>query len=180
MSLIRSVPHPGAALIGKDDKADTSVAAVYGDLGTHTFTYTLQPHAGPADLAKLTAGARALNTPLAVIDPRAPATLSPNLNTTRAPLFTFGSPSIELAAIKPADDGNGWVLRLVNVEGRAVTAQLSNALPDVTWTECDLMERALTSAESQSKASAGPHHGIYLSPFEIRTLRIGKPQSILL
>jgi alpha-mannosidase len=180
MSLIRSVPHPGAPLIGKDDKADTSVAAVYGDLGTHTFTYALQPHAGPADLGKLTAGARALNTPLAVVDPCAPATLSSQSDTPLVPLFTFGSPSIELAAIKPADDGSGWVIRLINIDDRIVTAQLSTALPDATWTECDLMERELTSVSCQSKASGDTDHGVYLSPFEIRTLRLDKSRPILM
>ncbi|MEZ0215668.1 MAG: alpha-mannosidase, partial [Rariglobus sp.] len=103
MNLLRSVPHPGAPLIGKDNKADTSAAAVYGDLGAHTFTYTLQPHAGPADLSKLTAAARALNTPLTIVESRAPAHVSPKSDTTHTPLFTLGSPSIELAAIKPAD-----------------------------------------------------------------------------
>ncbi len=164
MNLLRSVPHPGSPLIGKDNKADTSAAAVYGDLGAHAFTYTLQPHAGPADLSKLTAAARALNTPLTIVESCASATASPKSDTPRAPLFTLGSPSIELAAIKPTDDGNGWALRLINVEDHAITAPLSAG----TWTECDLMEHALPTIASQSSTEAR----VAFAPFEIKTLRL--------
>jgi alpha-mannosidase len=165
MNLLRSVPHPGSPLIGKDNQADTSAAAVYGDLGAHTFTYALQPHAGPAKLARLTAAARALNTPLTIVESRAPATASPNPDTAHASRFSFDSPSIELAAIKPADDGQGWALRLINVEDRAVTAKLSGS----PWTECDLMERALPAGASQSASEVLAFH-----PFEIKTLRFAR------
>jgi alpha-mannosidase len=165
MNLLRSVPHPGSPLIGKDNKADTSAAAVYGDLGAHTFTYALQPHAGPANLAKLTAAARALNTPLTIVESRAPAAPLTNPDTSHAPSFSIDSDSIELAAIKPADDGQGWALRLINVEDRSITAPFSAG----TWTECDLMERALPDIASQSSTKAS----LAFQPFEIKSLRLG-------
>ncbi|MET0263040.1 MAG: glycoside hydrolase family 38 C-terminal domain-containing protein, partial [Rariglobus sp.] len=173
MNLIRSVPHPGAALIGKDDKADTSSAAIYGDLGTHIFTYTLQPHTGPADLAKLTAAARALNAPLAIVNANASITASRNLNTLPPPLFTVDSPAIELAALKPADDGNGWVLRLVNVDDREVTTKPSAHTSDITWTECDLLETPLSANLAPSLKSAGANGTLRFNPFEIKTVRSG-------
>jgi alpha-mannosidase len=167
MSLLRSVPHPGSPLIGKDNTNDTTTTSVYGDIGAHTFTYTLQPHVGPANLAKITAAARALNTPLTIVESRAAASSSPKLDTPDAPLFTLSSPSIELAAIKPADDGQGWALRLVNVEDRAVTAKLSGS----AWTECDLTERALNPVATST--SEWTDTRLTFASFEIKTLRLG-------
>lgn len=168
MNLIRSVPHPGAALIGKDDQADTSAAAVYGDLGAHTFTYTLRPHAGPADLAGITAAARALNTPLVIVASGAPASAAASAG---APEFSLGSPSLELVAVKPAEDGRGWVVRLVNITDRAVRTAGPADNPRGEWRECDLLERDLQSAE------AAP---LLFSPFEIRTFRSNQDQAVLL
>ena len=76
MTLIRSVPHPGAALIGKGDAAEGEGGKVYGDIGRHEFRYALRPHAGDADTATLTAEARAFNTPLRVVAGKAPAVAS--------------------------------------------------------------------------------------------------------
>jgi alpha-mannosidase len=151
MALLRSVPHPGAALIGKGD-ADAGESAggdgkVYGDLGRHVLRYALRPHAGDADAAVLTTEARAFNTPLRVVagSPRhAPV----------APIVA--APEIEVAAVKPAEDGRGWIWRLVNVTERSVEASM--VAPE-TWDECDLME-APTESGSPS-----------FGPFEIKTLR---------
>lgn len=167
MNLIRSVPHPGAALIGKDDKADTSVAAVYGDLGRHTFNYTLLPHAGAADLGKLTAAARALNTPLAVV--ASPASAREPARAT-AGTFTLGSSSIELAAILPSDDA-GWTLRLVNVEDHAVTTTLTGGAGKTRWQECNLVGQKI-SLQNPSASADMKDAEFTFTPFEIKTLRL--------
>jgi len=180
MNLLRSVPHPGAALIGKDDQPDRSAAAVYGDLGAHTFNYTLRPHAGPADLGAITAAARALNTPLTVMtSSRAVAGVSPAPET--APQFALGSAAIELAAIKPADDGRGWVLRLVNVADHVITTTLSAASADACWTECDLVERELaTGIVAPRGPEPAPAIPLRFSPHEIKTLRVADIPSVLM
>ena len=168
MNLIRSVPHPGAPLIGKDDKADGSAASVYGDIGRHVFNYSLQPHAGPGKAEALTAAARMLNTPLAIIRAGGPsADLGAPAKLFTDSAFQIGSAAIELAAIKPAEDGHGWVLRLVNTGEQPIITTFSAA----SWTECDLMERSLPA----SGAFTG--HGedasrLAFRPFEIKTLRI--------
>jgi len=151
MALIRSVPHPGAALIGKGD-ADAGESAggdgkVYGDLGRHVFQYALRPHAGDADAAVLTAEARAFNTPLRVVAGGASCAKAG---------VAFDSPAIEVAAVKPAEDGRGWVWRLVNVTERAVEAGAPAG-----WSECDLMENALAVQPGVLRFGA----------FEIKTLR---------
>ncbi|EIQ00266.1 alpha-mannosidase [Opitutaceae bacterium TAV1] len=217
MCLLRSVPHPGTALIGKDDvSADGGDGMDYTDLETHVFRYALRPHAGGCDAAALTAAARAFNTPLAVIGdlegaavsgplrrreaspgsgdsrlatakgeargassqrqvprPKAdslPCRRSGHAGGTSAPLVC-DSPAIELAAIKRAEDGRGWVLRLVNVTGDDVTTWL--AAPDDaaagSWEECDLSEKPLAAATSRSGAEG--RVPLAFARFEIKTLR---------
>ena len=164
MNLIRSVPHPGAALIGKDDQPDKSVAAVYGDLGRHVFNYSLRPHAGPGETGAFTAAARMLNTPLAIIAAQTSVNSAPDSHVLSAPAFILGSPAIELAAIKPAEDGHGWALRLVNVEEQTIVSTFAGS----SWTECNLMEEIAPASSNFVKA---PPQLTFL-PFEIKTLRI--------
>ena len=161
MSLIRSVPYPGAALVGRDDKAGPGAAAVYGDLGQHTFSYVLKPHSGRGTLADITAGARRLNTPLALVPAgAAPGKLLPEV------AFSLDSPCIEVAAIKPS--GSGWALRLVNVEGHEGAARLKTVGLSSPWVECDLLERPLARGES-SESLQGPGTHLVFHPFEIKT-----------
>ncbi len=166
MNLIRSVPHPGAALIGKNDKADMSAAAVYGDLGAHTFTYTLQPHTGPADLAKLTAAARSLNTPLFLAESRIKS-----VDTVNTPILKIDSSAIELAAIKHAEDGKGWIVRLINVQDQKISTKLEITGRESSFLECDLKEYdLLLSLRSSDRANTPPQ--ITFQPFEIKTIRL--------
>lgn len=167
MNLLRSVPHPGAALIGKDDQPDRSAAAVYGDLGTHTFSYALKPHEGPADLGDLTRAARIHNTPLTLV--RSQATQAPAARITS--MFAMESTSIELAAIKSAEDGDGWILRLVNVSDQPVSTTLTAATSAAAWTECDLLERPLPSTATHPSINANGAQ-IVFRPHEIKTLRL--------
>ncbi|MFH1499429.1 MAG: glycoside hydrolase family 38 C-terminal domain-containing protein [Verrucomicrobiota bacterium] len=159
MALIRSVPHPGNALIGKDDvSAADAGEKVYGDLGAHTFRYALRPHGADVDAAALTAGARAFNTPLTVFagtgTGRLPAT--PRIE----------GAQIEVAAVKPAEDGRGWVWRLVNTTGRQVDAAF---VADGVWSECDLVETVIAPLP----ADADGRHALRFGPFEIKTVRTG-------
>jgi alpha-mannosidase len=149
LALIRSVPHPGAALIGKGDADVGEGGKVYGDLGRHAFRYALRPHAGDADAARLTAEARAFNTPLRVV--RGAGSVAGVM---------LDSPAIEVAAVKPAEDGRGWVWRLVNVTDREVETTFATGAGEA-WSECDLMETALV-----------PRSGaLRFGRFEIKTLR---------
>jgi len=164
MALLRSVPHPGAALIGKADR-DDGVAAlagavsdgkVYGDLGRHVFRYAVRPHAGNADAVVLTKEARAFNTPLRVVSG---AGLGGAVNAGVA----LGSEAIEVVAVKPAEDGRGWVWRLVNVTDASVTTAWP-AGDGGGWTECDLRENALVDQPVGAELRFGA--------FEIKTLRV--------
>ncbi|MEZ0217806.1 MAG: alpha-mannosidase [Rariglobus sp.] len=158
LALLRSVPHPGSALIGKDDTANVKDGKVYGDIGRHEFRYALRPHTAAVDAAKLTAEARAFNTPLHVATGTAKA--SP-----RAMAMTIDSPAIEVAAVKPAEDGRGWIWRLVNVTDHAV--ETTFAPHHEKWSECDLIEGSTAPLSAQADGRIALRFG----RFEIKTLR---------
>jgi alpha-mannosidase len=176
MCLLRSVPHPGMALIGKDDvSADGGDGLDYSDLEMHVFRYALRPHAGGCDAAALTAAARAFNTPLAVIGEHGLEARATPESWAGCPCH--GSPAalvcdasaIELAAIKRSEDGCAWVLRLVNVTGEEVTTWLT--VPDGAgaWEVCDLREALLPDVAPL--AATGGRLSLTFAAFEIRTLR---------
>jgi alpha-mannosidase len=155
MALLRSVPHPGSALIGKDDVANVKDGKVYGDIGRHEFRYALRPHTAVVDAAQLTAEARAFNTPLRVVD----GVARDNRLQAGSCIPTMNA-SIEVAAVKPADDGCGWIWRLVNVSERVVETNFSGG-PGATWTECDMLENTVAPQADVLR----------FGPFEIKTLR---------
>lgn len=153
LALLRSVPHPGTALIGKDDTANVKDGKVYGDIGRHEFRYALRPHTTAVDAAKLTAEARAFNTPLRVTAGAARG----NREQARSYIPSLNA-AIEVAAVKPAEDGRGWIWRLVNVTERTVETTFTNAKA----VECDLMENTLP---------VQPSGTLRFGRFEIKTLR---------
>jgi len=162
LALIRSVPHPGAALIGKGDKDDASMAdgKVYTDLGRHEFRYALRPHGPEVDVARLTAEARAFNQPLRVAEGRAASTVSTADASPRP-----DSAAIEVVAVKPAENGRGWIWRLVNLADSAVETRI--AVGAGTWSECDLVEQN----DSTLARAADDTLALNFGRFEIKTLR---------
>lgn len=166
MALIRSVPHPGAALIGKGDAAEAAGAGedgkVYGDLGCHVFRYAVRPHAGDADAAVLTKEARMFNTPLRVVSGANAARDAEKAVSTADAGVVLDSEAIEVVAVKPAEDGQGWVWRLANVTEHVVETPWTAG--DGEWRECDLRENVLADQPVPKVLRFGP--------FEIKTLRV--------
>ncbi len=167
LNLIRSVPHPGNALITKDSKSGDASQSVYTDLTTHRFRYALLPHAGPGDAAGLTQAAREFNTPLSI---HAAPVAAPSWPIPVSPV-KISTAAIELAALKPTEDGKGWAFRIVNVTEKPVTAELHLAEAGGTLTESDLIERA-TGTSFPVKDAGVP---LAFRPFEIKTLRWTPP-----
>jgi len=168
MAVLRSVPHPGAPLINKDDASQTP-SANFTDLGKHRVRYALRPHAQVADEAAFTREARAFNTPLRAVsaDAQGQALRTP----AREKLFAKGSwlhaenPHIEMAALKRSEDGEGYVLRLVNLTGGEVETALHTPAALGEWEECDLLESPLQTPENVKLDT------LRFKPFEIKTLR---------
>ncbi|MEU8007546.1 glycosyl hydrolase-related protein [Catellatospora sp. NPDC049111] len=96
----------------------------------------------------------------------------------RAPLrawqLRFGSPvpvqadgvgvtGATVTAVKPADDGDGIVLRVANVTGEAVTAAITG-LDGRTVAECSLAEEPVAGQPDPG--------ALVLGPYEVRSLRV--------
>lgn len=158
MALLRSVPHPGAALIGKED-VSVANGAVYTDIGSHVFRYALRPHGPEIGAAQLTAEARIFNTPLSI----ALSDGNPVVTRQIEPM-PADSQAIEIVAVKPAENGNGWIMRLLNLTSETVATRLRVPGLVAGCCECDLMERPIGAA-----MDCGRHVPLVFSGFEIKT-----------
>ncbi|MBY6163670.1 hypothetical protein KUV73_22510 [Mameliella alba] len=124
------------------------------DQGHHRFTYALLPHA--EDPALVRAEARRLN------DPVIPAAGLGN----RAPLVRCSAPNVMLDTLKPAEDGDGFVLRLYEAERRRGAVRIQFERPMDRVMRCDLLENTTAVLDLDDNGVTLP-----LGPFEIATLR---------
>lgn len=168
LALLRSVPYPGAPLIGKDDVAEGAGALNYGDLGRHEFRYALRPHGPEIDASRLTAEARAFNQPLRVWSGASAGILPLNR---KAQIVRSNTPELELAAVKPAENGHGWIWRWVNTTSRTVSAHFTGS--NGPCSECDLVERPAAAVAQNPKGNFELNFG----PFEIKTLLFVPPEN---
>ncbi len=137
------------------------------DQGHHEFTVTLQPHVGDWRDSEVVQRARELNMPLPLITTHAHAGGRPCQDS----LLELSSPEMELTALKPAEDGEGYIVRIMDRYGRGCAGDLvwqGQALPvevkpfevvtlrlkesNGAWstTECDMLERELQQDADQA------------------------------
>ena len=135
------------------------------DLGVHRFTYSLFPHKGTWQEAGTVRAAYQLNCPV-----RPEHRVFP-LAEERLPLrhsfLSLDAPNVHVGALKPAEEGDAVVLRLVEQHGArgAVTATFDRELARVQ--ECDLLERP--------EREVSPRGGSFrtrLRPFEIKSFLV--------
>ena len=111
------------------------------DLGDHVWNLSLLPHAGQGDDALALRHGAELNQPVAVTWAGAQAG---DLPLTAPDLLTCSPDTVVITQLKPAEDGEGLVLRLYNSsdQGAAVHLSLSPLLAGLTQAHCcDLLER---------------------------------------
>ena len=126
------------------------------DQGLHEFTYALYPQAH-AGFEAIRAEAEALNHPLL---------MAPGLGDLPR-LIWSDAPNVVIETIKPAEDGNGFVARVYEAEGRATETVLSLSAPPRAVTETNLMEDVLDTVPY-----SGSSIPLTLRPFQILTLLI--------
>ncbi|PTX54899.1 alpha-mannosidase [Litoreibacter ponti] len=130
------------------------------DQGHHEFTYSLFSF-DPDRPELLNSEAYALNIPLRLID----ASTQPTGRSVG--LIESQNSDIIVQTLKPADDGNGMILRVFETLGRRATTQLSVAKNIERVERCDIFERPGDVLESNKNSVA-----LMLGPFEIMTLRM--------
>lgn len=126
------------------------------DLGLQTFTYAFYFWDTSFMESGLVHAGYDLNVPLQVTagrtDPRS--------------LFWLDATNIILETVKPAEDGNGLVLRLYESMGTHTSAQLHTCLPVLGVEQTDMLEQPLKDVNLVGGAMA-----LTFRPFEIKTLR---------
>jgi alpha-mannosidase len=93
----------------------------YMDQGVQRFTYTLLPHAGSWQQAGTVQRAAELNQPSIALA----ATFHPQGSLPQSDSFLqVGAENVIVSALKKAEDGNGWIVRLYETAGRETRAIL--------------------------------------------------------
>lgn len=147
------------------------------DLGEHEFIYSLMPHDGDWRRAGVDAEAEALNDPMIVVPiPQARSSL-PSHDSPACSPFTIAHETrsrIEILALKPGEDDDSLVLRLVETRGVATPVSITWHVPVSDVDEVDLLERvdALPASQRRGVSHTGNTTTLALGPFQIVTLRV--------
>ena len=139
------------------------------DRGEHRFQYALMPHEGDWRRAEIDAEAEAFNEPLIVHAIRNAGDGAIGREHAPFDLAVDGAARVEVVAFKPAEDGRGAILRLVEKHGGHGRVRLS--VPGCTAaTAVDLRERPVVADCSWHGESGMVECGI--RPFQIISVRL--------
>ena len=137
------------------------------DRGHHRFTYALYPHAGDWTQADTVRRGWELNVPVVCIATDHRPTADDRPTTARAASFLQVEGPAVLEAIKPAEDGDGWIVRLYEPHGGRGTVTLRSERPWREIVSCNLVEE-----NAGPIAAAGQIATLPIRPFEIVALRM--------
>ncbi len=138
----------------------------FADQGFHEFTYSLLPHAGSFQDAGVIRAAAELNVPVIAVpvkdqSGKLPATFR---------YVACDNPAVVIETIKPAEDGNGTILRLYESHGSHAQATLTFAVPPKTVEHVNLLEQR--HDEDIALMTDASKVALRLRPFQIVTLRV--------
>ena len=133
----------------------------HADVGVHRLRYALYPHRGDWRDAQTVRQAYRFNRPLIWTGACTDTILA-------RPLVSCDSANVVLDTIKPAEDGNGFVLRLYESAGSATKARLSFGMAVKSVHLSNTLEDLLAPLAVERDTSCS----IDLRPFQIMTLRI--------
>ncbi len=139
----------------------------HADIGHHSFTYSIYPHAGDVVDGKVMEQAYELNIPMQSVVLSADAD-----ERALAPMFEIetlrgAKPIVE--AVKPAEAGNGVILRFYENSGMPISARFHFEKNYREIVETNLMEkRQSVIAENANEAEFTLH------PFEIKTILLNE------
>lgn len=135
------------------------------DIGHHTFSYALYPHAGDLLDARVRDHAYDFNFTASVETISAQEGILPaNLS-----LFRVSAPNVVIETIKKAEDSDDIILRLYEAENKRTDCTLTAAFDLAEAVQTNLMEEP----EDMLPVSGGSVK-LNMAPFEIKTIRIRK------
>ena len=140
------------------------------DKGIHHFTYSLLPHRGDFIAGQVSEQAWSLNAPLVVSAGR-------GSDTTFFDLACAMGHSVEISAIKQAEQRDGLIIRLFDHTGSNRQLTLTPCFPWQSWEEVSLMEGPFSPT---TEATNSPRQGtstegsinIELTPYAITTILV--------
>ena len=135
------------------------------DQGLHRFTYSLLPHRGDWREARTVQHAYELNVPLMSVSPAGAVR-----SRTQGGEYSFvrtDCSHIVVETVKPAEDGNGLVVRFYEAHNQRGSGSITFAVPIVSAQECNLLEAAIGDAAYQDNTLY-----FQVRPFEIKTFRV--------
>jgi len=141
---------------------------VRADQGEHVFTYSLLPHAGAFQDADVIKAAAELNNPM-IVKPVEASEGQLERVTTGLRVEPAG---VIADTLKPAEDGDGRIVRLYESHGSHATAELTLAQKPKKVAVVNLLEEAI---ETDDRASIDEESGVIrlaIKPFEVVTLRV--------
>jgi len=134
------------------------------DTGRHEFTYSLFPHRGDWREAGTFAEAVLLNSPFLAVGGASSKSIVNYVTLSRA--------GIAVEAFKKAEDGHGWILRLVDYYGQRGAVTVTMPLPVHAVEACNILERRVD--ESVTTVNGG--FSYETRPFGIHSFRLEFPR----
>jgi alpha-mannosidase len=141
------------------------------DMETHSFTYSLYPHAGSFTTGGTHREALDLNDPVdAVFGPDSAAGGGSRHGrlSSRHSFMELECEGATVEALKKAEDSDDIVVRVVERHGAQSEVRLSFAARPVRAVECDLMENPMHDVRLDRGTLA-----FTIYPYEIRTFKLG-------
>ena len=136
--------------------------------GRLTFRYAITSRPGGSDAVLSTRFGWEARSPLIV-----QGLASGNTGALPAEGLSFLSvdqPNVLIQAVKPAEDGQGLVVRLREIAGRETTVRLSSYLFPAKGADLEML--GIAEDPGEERAVAGDTGQVKLSPYEIKTVRI--------
>ena len=131
------------------------------DLEVHSFTYSLLPHQGTWKDADVYKESFNVNVPLKAVK-----------SGTKGAEFSFASvdkKNVVLETIKKAEDGDGVIVRLYEVENSRTKAELTFANAVKSVEETNLIEEKVENSDVKAE---GNKVSFEIKPYEIKTYRV--------
>lgn len=133
------------------------------DMGEHTFTYSLMPHAGDYIDAGTVRRGYELNVDMRTVMTKPSKGVFPKSRS----FFSVDATNVVLETVKKAEREDATVLRLYECHNRRSKVSVKVGIPFKRVYECDLMEDNIASVSSRDGSFE-----FEIRPFEIRTFKV--------
>lgn len=133
------------------------------DQEEHFFTYSLMPHVGTMEEARVQKEGYCLNVPMYTVRLSKPAAedIAPEQ------LASINCENVVLETVKKAEDGSGVIVRMHENQNKRSKVVLTWHREFASAVECDLMENPISKPLDHAKAFS-----FVIKPFEIKTFKI--------